>query len=322
MRSFTVVMYHYVRPISASKYPRIRGLELADFEGQLEYIEQHYSVISLATLLAAKESGAPLPPRSLLLTFDDGYIDHHRYVAPALARRKLTGLFFPTASAVIARKILDVNKVHFILATATDTDTLIAHIESAVESCRPECDLLSLAEYRANLWQPSRFDSANIIYIKRMLQVALPLTLRSRIVDELFSLFVTKDEEGFADELYLSEEDIRSMVGHGMEIGSHGYDHRWLDRLTESEQADDIDRSLSMLKRAGVDTKRFSFCYPYGAYSSATLELLRARHCAAAFTTNVALANIDADFLELPRIDTNDLPKRGDAVSSAREAMA
>lgn len=317
-KELTILMYHYVRPIAESRHPSLRGLELVDFEGQLDYIDRHYNVVSVSEVVEAANGGCPLPDCSLLLSFDDGYSDHYRYVLPVLRRRKKTGIFFPPACAVLERKMLDVNKVHFLLATMSDHALLANHIENAVDAARDEFELLSLAEYREKLWKDSRFDSAEDIYIKRMLQFALPECLRNRITGELFRRLVTEDESGFADELYVSEENLGEMLADGMEIGSHGYAHYWLNSLSTEDQAVDIDRSLDMLELIGVPRRGFYFCYPYGAYTSETVNILSTRGCAAAFTTKVALARLDsAGLLELPRLDTNDLPKNGLAATGS-----
>lgn len=310
--NFTIVMYHYVRPISASRYPSIRGLELADFEGQLDYIGRHYNVVSASDVIEAANGGRPLPDCALLLSFDDGYSDHYRYVLPALKRRGIAGIFFPPARAVQERKMLDVNKIHFLLASTGDHDRIVSQIENSVDCVRQEFQLPSLPEYRAKHWKANRFDSAEVIYIKRMLQFVLPELLRNRITGELFCRYVTNDEPGFADELYVSEENLGEMRAEGMEIGSHGYAHYWLNSLSAKEQAKDIDLSLEMLARIGVSRHGFFFCYPYGAYTPETVGILRERGCAAAFTTKVALARLEpAELLELPRLDTNDLPRNG-----------
>lgn len=52
-----------------------------------------YSVVSMAALWAGLASGAPLPPKPVVLTFDDGYDDAYQYAYPALAARGMTGLF-------------------------------------------------------------------------------------------------------------------------------------------------------------------------------------------------------------------------------------
>ncbi|MBS4096040.1 MAG: polysaccharide deacetylase family protein [Sulfuricella sp.] len=308
----TVLMYHYVRPIVGSQHPSIRGLELADFEGQIDYIDRHYNVVSVSDVVEATNGGCPLPTNPLLLSFDDGYSDHYRYVLPVLKRRKKKGVFFPPACAVSERKMLDVNKIHFLLANSSDHESLVSQIERAIDSARSEFDLFSLKEYREQLWKTSRYDTAEDIYIKRMLQHALPERLRSCIADELFRRYVTEDESGFADELYMSEENLAEMLAQGMEIGSHGYAHYWLSSLSPVDQAKDIDRSLDMLERIGVSRQGFYFSYPYGDYTHETLGVLNDKNCAVAFTTKVALARLDSSNLfELPRLDTNDLPKSG-----------
>ena len=51
-------------------------------------------------------------------------------------------------------------------------------------------------------------------------------------------------------------------------------------------------------------------CYPYGAYNSDTLDILKDRKCAVGLTTKVGIAKIPQDHgLELPRYDTNDFPQ-------------
>lgn len=54
----TVLMYHYVRPIAGLANPSLRGLELTDFEGQMDYIEPHYTVVSVAEVIEAEKGGA------------------------------------------------------------------------------------------------------------------------------------------------------------------------------------------------------------------------------------------------------------------------
>lgn len=314
----TLVMYHYVRPIADSRYPRIRGLEIYDFEGQLDHIERHYRVISVAQLVQAARTGEPLPLNALLLTFDDGYADHYYYVTPALNRRGMSGVFFPTSGSVEERHMLDVNKLHFVLATAGDVGALVRSVEDYVEASRSEFDMPPLSEFRARLWAANRFDPPEVIYVKRMLQFALPMPLRNRIASHLFREYVSCDEATFADELYVSIDQLRNMREAGMEIGSHGHAHHWLDSLAVVDQARDIDRSLQMLDQIGVARQGFYFCYPFGGYTPDTVALLADRDCGAAFTTRVALARPEANqMLVLPRLDTNDLPCRGDAAPSA-----
>src|SRR5687767_5962186 len=113
----TLVMYHYVRDLRRSRYPGIKGLTIDAFRGQLAYLRKHYNFVSGAEVIAAIADGHRLAPRAALLTFDDGYIDHFANVFPILDREQIPACFFPPAASVLEGRILDVNKIHFVLAS-------------------------------------------------------------------------------------------------------------------------------------------------------------------------------------------------------------
>jgi len=79
-------------------------------------------------LISSIKHGHSLPKNALLLTFDDGYMDHFEYVFPILAKLGVQGSFFPPAKAILEHSVLDVNKIHFILATVGDKASLIENI--------------------------------------------------------------------------------------------------------------------------------------------------------------------------------------------------
>ena len=96
MNKLTIIMYHYVREIENSKYPKIKGLEFSAFKRQLDFLENNFEIIDVQKLLDFASSSKNLPENSCLLTFDDGYKDHIEYVLPELLKRKIQGSFFPT----------------------------------------------------------------------------------------------------------------------------------------------------------------------------------------------------------------------------------
>jgi len=68
---------------------------LPAFEEQLDWLAANgYHTGSLHELLESRETRRPLPPRSVILTFDDGKEDAARVVLPALRKRGMRGTFF------------------------------------------------------------------------------------------------------------------------------------------------------------------------------------------------------------------------------------
>jgi len=305
----TIITYHYVRDISNSRYKKIKGRTIDTFKRQIKYIKNNYTPIGINELISILDEGEKLRANAILLTFDDGYIDHYTNVFPILDDHKISGTFFPSGEAITDRKVLDVNKIHFLLASVENTTRLIHEIYEFLDEYRQHYSLESNESYYSRLAHPNAYDTADVIFVKRLLQRELPEPVRLRLINRLFSQYVTADEESFASELYMNIDQMRCMKRHGMFFGSHGYSHYWMDSLSSDKQEEDIKLSLSFLKNIGEDTDNWIMCYPYGGYNKSLLNVLRNNGCRFGFTTHHAVANIVKDDpLLLPRIDTNEIP--------------
>jgi len=306
----TIIMYHYVRDLKHSRYPDIKGLDVRLFKEQINFLRKNYNIITMEILIDSINNNESLPKKSVLLTFDDAYSDHFEYVFPILDENKIQGSFYPPAKTIIENKILDVNKIHFILASENDKAKIINEIKTELNKFRKDYNLPSFTDYYKKLAVPNRFDTADVIFIKRILQVELDESLRNKITDKVFRKFVGIDERSFSKELYMKTDQLKCMARNGMHIGSHGYDHYWLSSIDKSSQRIEIIKSLDFLKKIGVDTKKWTMCFPYGDYNETTLQLLKENKCSLGLTTEVNIADFKKNNkFTLPRLDTNDLPK-------------
>lgn len=310
MKKLTVVMYHYTRDLIHSRYPNIRGLDLPLFRAQIEYLNSNYSVVRMEEVIEAYEGGRDLPENALLLTFDDGYIDNYLYAFPILDEFDIQGCFFIPGKTFATHKLLDVNKVHYILASGSEFE-IIKDLQQEMDYYRgKEFDFENTDELMNKYCVPNRFDNGETIFIKRMLQTVLPETLRNLISSKLFEKYVGVSEEQLAYELYMSEDQIRTMIRHGMHIGIHGYDHYWLANLESGEMKKDIDLALKTLQEF-IDITSWSIAYPYGNYNEEVLDYIRKRGCKVGVTTEVRKADLEGDNpLLLPRYDCNDFPPK------------
>ena len=309
-RKVTIVMYHYVRDLQNGRYPKIKGLDILLFKEQIKYLKKHYHFITMEMLIDSIDNNSALPNKSVLLTFDDAYIDHFNYVFPVLDENRIQGSFFPPVKVITNNLVLDVNKIHFILAQEDDKSKIISEIKCELNKYRKEYNLESDSFFYKKLAHSTRYDSADIQFIKRLLQVELDENLRKIITNNLFEKVVQMDENSFSRELYMDIEQIKCMQRNGMHIGSHGYDHYWLGTLTKENQRNEINKSLEFLKDVGADLKNWTMCYPYGNYDIKTLELLSEYKCKLALTTETNIADLwEFNKYELPRLDTNDIPK-------------
>ena len=314
-RKVTIIVYHFVRDLRHSRYPEIKGLTVDYFKEQISYVKKYYSPIKMEDLIRnVKSDDVHLPPNPVLLTFDDGYVDHFTDVFPILDEEGIEGSFFPPAKAIMEIQVLDVNKIHFILASVQDKSGIVDFIFSMLDELKDEYPFQNKEYYVTKVPTTSRFDTKEVIFIKAMLQRELPERARKIIIDRLFTRYVTSDEKAFSRELYMSVDQIMCMRRNGMYIGSHGYDHYWLNTLTRKKQEREIDLSLEFLGQLGCKLENWVMCYPYGAYNDSLLSLLKNKGCRLGLSVNVGIADLETENpLTLSRLDTTELPKQRDA---------
>ena len=307
--SCKIVMYHYVRSLKKSPYPEIKGLELEGFKKQIKYFQKNFNILTVEQIFDSINENRTIPNNSILLTFDDGFKDHYLNVFPILKENHIQGLFFPPGKIIDENFLLDVHKIHFILASCKNYEKIIEEISKKINECRHKNNLESPKTYFERLAMPSRFDPKEVIFIKRILQKALPRSLRTEFTDLLFKKFVNKDQKIFANDLYLSLEEIHEMIEDGMYFGSHGYIHEWLTELTPDELDDEMKKSKEFCSKLKQPYKEIIFCYPYGNYNKKIIKKLQEKNFNFGLTTETGDAILtESNRFTLKRYDTNDFP--------------
>lgn len=92
-----ILMYHHVGdlPADADAVRKSLTVSQAHFEEQMKYLaDQGYTTIHIAELVNHLQTGAPLPEKPVVLTFDDGYDDSYFNVFPTLQDFGFRGTFF------------------------------------------------------------------------------------------------------------------------------------------------------------------------------------------------------------------------------------
>lgn len=94
-----VLTYHRVdEPGADGRDDRLISATPAQLDAQMAHLARCYAPVSVDNVLAARDGGRPLPPRAVLVTFDDGCEDFEHHAWPVLARHGVpAAVFVPTA---------------------------------------------------------------------------------------------------------------------------------------------------------------------------------------------------------------------------------
>lgn len=306
-------MYHVVRNPEETKFPHVKALRIDEFRGQVEYLERHYTFITVDHFLESiRDPGVAkdLPDNPVLLTFDDGYLDHYENVFPVLHEKKIEGMFFVPAGPIWHGRMLTPNAIQVVLSTCQDHAALVTAIDQVVADNQPMDGVETLAAYHARWLRADAYNTAQSGYVKRMLQTGLPEDLREPLVARLLREWVTSDERGLAEEYYCSAANLREMIAGGMYIGPHSVHHHWMNLLPRDRMELETRQSLDFMRELGAPDKDWVACYPYGGISDELVDVCveHGAHCG--FTVAGGVADVRAhDKMRLPRVDTDDLPK-------------
>ncbi len=96
-RRVPVLMYHRLAEVPGDR----NALPPEKFREQLDYLKSHgYHTITMDELFLYYHDGKPLPPKPVLLTFDDGYADNLTYALPLLKEYQMKATVFPISGWV------------------------------------------------------------------------------------------------------------------------------------------------------------------------------------------------------------------------------
>jgi peptidoglycan/xylan/chitin deacetylase (PgdA/CDA1 family) len=302
-----VVMYHYVRDLPNTSFPKIKGMLTSDFRRQLGELQNRYEMAKLDIALDFL-SGTYTPSRDLcLLTFDDGLKEHYTDVAPLLIDHKVQGLFFLITACLDEGQLASVHMNHFLMA-ALDFGEYRTSFLSRLADIDPKSR--NLADVDVTLAQRVyRWDTAEVACFKYLFNFVLDCAVRDRILKDLFEEKIG-EAHSFARDLYLNAEEAKEMQAGGMIIGGHSHLHKPVSSLSDKELEFDLTTCHKILIQSLRGQPLWPFSYPYGksdSFNKSTLTRLKDLGFACAFSTEVGSNASRTDAFAIRRVDCKDI---------------
>jgi len=273
------VMYHYVRQEEES-IPFFIYLHLENFRRQLDYFTDRYDFISLEEFMGNIKEGTPVNSNGLILTFDDGFIDHYRYVYPELAERNLWAIFYIPTSIYNGTDLLDVHGIHLLLGAYGGASMMSALEEMITDDMLVDRNIDS---FRKLTYHTQDNEEASRLF-RQILNYYISYEHRHPIIVKLLNRFF--GDKNISGRFYMTLEHLKEMKSAGMVIGSHGNNHLVYSKLTPADQEEDIKGSFDFFEKSIGPLDIKTFCYPYGIHSctSDAIGILDRERCLFSFT--------------------------------------
>ena len=109
-----ILTYHSVRPHYDNESPIVEYYDVTPnlLDRNLSWLEENgYKVISFAEMVNGIEDKGKLPPKPVVLTFDDGWENQYTYGLPVLKKHGATATFFIFTNAIGQRHFLSLKEI-------------------------------------------------------------------------------------------------------------------------------------------------------------------------------------------------------------------
>ena len=255
------------------------------FRLQMAFARRAYSVVSLDDLIAALENGGKLPPRSLVVTFDDGYADNHRLALPVLRDLGLSATVYVATGGISDAAPFWVGAVRALVLSASGSQLEIAGRELVPLGGRAERG-------------PA---------IKALTRALVPLRAAERAeVLAATAAAAGVDLHALLAGSMLTWDQVRDLHGAGWTIGAHTVTHSNVALAPPDDAERDILGSRDALA-AAIGAPVRHFCYPntggqHRYFSPEVAELLRRHGFRSATTSKPGALRPGVDRFQLPRL--------------------
>ena len=273
--------------ISTTESPFTKGMNVTispeRFEAALRFIVRYYNPVCLEQVLADRYE-QKLPPRAMLVTFDDAYKSVVELAAPMCHQLGVPAIFFVNAAFLDNQRLAPDNLVCYV-ANLRGMGAINAAARAIRGSQQPELHFLS--------------DVFSSFF------PTISLVERDAFFENLrHSANINESSMAEEHNLYLTSKQLCELASYGFEIGNHTYTHVHCRSLLPEDLDAQIDKNKSELESVSGRKVR-AFSQPYGSSLDVTSELIarlqRSGHEAVFLSESVANRR-DADPFHLDRV--------------------
>ena len=288
-----ILCYHGISQDDEHAWNPAFFMSAQTFESRLETLKEgQYNVLPLSEAFERLAKGS-LPPRSVVLTFDDGMTNFRTHALPILRKYHYPATVYLRTDYCYYRRPVFRPVGPYLLWKRRQ-----APVSANQKLGWLEGQDLRTEEGRARAWS-----SVERVEQERQLSYEE----RDALLAELAN-HIGIDYQAFLDGGILqimSPEEVSAIAREGTDIQLHTHSHQLVTDLDQEELRTDIEENRRrIVELTGTDPVHF--CYPNGKYSPECLPTLRDLGIATATTCEPALTAGNSNPLLLPRyIDTD-----------------
>ena len=285
-----ILMFHGVVAAKDNgvESPLRRRLSDRDLEAHIQTLSRCFHFVPLNDAVDMLMGRRPTQPHSLVLTFDDGYLNNAAVAWPILKRHGVPATFFIATGHVGRSKFFWRDRLDY-----------------AVGHLRPGVGWLTVGGVRYSV--PRDGDRAklqNLFWQVLRACNALGWARAEEVIDKIEELATSKLADSPQSNhwaRFMSWQQVRSMRRGGADFGSHSVSHHPLDEMSFGDVRRELENSRQKLE-SEIGEPCSAVAYPNGRVSSDVARAAQQAGYRCGLTTGDTLARMGDPPVMLPRL--------------------
>jgi peptidoglycan/xylan/chitin deacetylase (PgdA/CDA1 family) len=287
-----ILGYHRVANVLRDEYEVCVTPE--HFAEHMEVVSKYACPIPLSKMAHHLKDGS-LPPKSIAVTFDDGYADNLYQAKPTLEKHAVPATVF-VCTGYAGREFWWDELERLVMSSRADLGAL----------------RLQVRESRFQWDQPNGSPEADLGVHRKFQQALYHFLLALDVEDQIHAMSTIRNWSGVSSDeasesRAMNHQELLQLAEGGLiELGSHTRHHPMLPRLSLERQKDEIDSGKQDLESL-LGKQIAGFAYPNGKATDDAKQIVREAGFAYACTSLHDVVRPGSDLYELTRFWQKDV---------------
>lgn len=302
-KDIPILMVHGVKGVEPDDQwmPSWGRTDPLDFDRNIEWLSQHFNFIGMNEAVHIINGVQKTKRNSIVLTFDDGYLNFLSHAKPILDRHKIPATMYVATHHICSGEPYWIDRLDYALQQQERTkfEVKCGSACEIIDNTSRSSYVLSYRKLRLAIKEAFEDDSKMLSALDCLIK-GLELTLTKKMADfpltDYWSAILTTKQ--------LTE------LGDYVEVGGHTVNHKRLDHLSLDETESEVKNSKIFLDDlfSGCD---FHFCYPNGSYDSKSENAVRNAGYISAVSVRSGINTVGSNLFSLKRISFPDAGSKG-----------
>jgi peptidoglycan/xylan/chitin deacetylase (PgdA/CDA1 family) len=239
-----ILMYHRVFDLGdEEEFPfYLVGPDTKMFERQIEYLTKRYNLLNLDEFAYLYQEEKDIPPNTVIITIDDGYIDCYNNIFPILKKYNCPATMFLSTGYVNSNSLFWVDELAYWIKKSS---LKILKLEGLDYTFRIE----------------DKKDKEKTINTLIKIFKSLKEVERKEMMNRLANTLGVKEKVNA--NLNLTWEQVKEMSQNRISFGAHTVNHPILTRISDEEARREVIDSKESIE-GRIAQQVTTFCYPSG----------------------------------------------------------